>query len=156
MHLHITHAYMLTNNKHHSNNPLTPKHTPTQAPKVRSPESVSGLSLGGRSSIARSVAGSSVRPGSAAKVDRVTRYKQLQQGWSKDKFLSSATHGSRPSSAPQRAATTATKRKPMNFHAHFQMLHAAEAQDRKRTLSQARAKTMSDLKFAGGSERLWQ
>lgn len=118
------------------------------ATKVRSPESVSGLSLSGRSSIARSSAGTlpgSARPGSAAKIDRVTRYKQLQQGWSKDKFLSSATHGSRPSSAPQRTATTATKRKPVNFHAYYQMLHAAEAEEKKRVLSQARAKTAAEL-----------
>jgi len=52
------------------------------------------------------------------------------------RFLSAATHGSRPSSAPQRAASTATRRKPVNFHAHFQMLHAAEAEEKKRVLAQ--------------------
>eukprot|EP00967_Tisochrysis_lutea_P000223 scaffold297_cov16-Tisochrysis_lutea.AAC.1 len=33
----------------------------------------------------------SARPGSAAKIDRVTRYKQLQQGWSKDKYVAAGS-----------------------------------------------------------------
>ena len=58
----------------------------TEHLRSTSPTASSVISLP-RSSVstASRATGSGVRPGSAGKVDRVKRYQQLQQGWSKDK-----------------------------------------------------------------------
>eukprot|EP00201_Polytomella_parva_P024280 CAMPEP_0175047050 /NCGR_PEP_ID=MMETSP0052_2-20121109/5374_1 /TAXON_ID=51329 ORGANISM="Polytomella parva, Strain SAG 63-3" /NCGR_SAMPLE_ID=MMETSP0052_2 /ASSEMBLY_ACC=CAM_ASM_000194 /LENGTH=403 /DNA_ID=CAMNT_0016310871 /DNA_START=12 /DNA_END=1220 /DNA_ORIENTATION=+ len=76
--------------------------------------------------------------GGAPKVDRVSRYQQMQQSWSKDRFLSAA--GERKASS----------RKLINYHQHFKALHSSEDQKRKQMLKETRSKT--DAALAEGRE----
>ncbi|GAX85616.1 hypothetical protein CEUSTIGMA_g13031.t1 [Chlamydomonas eustigma] len=102
-------------------------------PRSLAPEASSRSSAGGRRS--------GLKPGAVKKVDRVQRYQQLQQGWSKDKFLRSSQTAA--TSGPRQPGPA--NRKPSNFHTYFAVMHAVEAAEKERMLKQARNKTTSKL-----------
>ncbi|KAL6757902.1 hypothetical protein V8C86DRAFT_3094389 [Haematococcus lacustris] len=118
------------------------------------PGSVAGRSVSLQSVRSSSVSGSLGPPGARVrKVDRVARYQQLQQGWTRDSFLASThiSNGGKASvaAAPKKNAV-ATSRKPLNFHAYFKAMHAAESAEQAMLLKLSRAKTSHDL--APGSQ----